>query len=114
MEPITWITFLKRYWKLALVFVVLSLLSISLVWMMISNINLQADNRVLKSELLSITSQLEQSAKEYETAMNEYTNNIQKINTVYLDRVKTIYNIQGDNDANDCNDTAFVLNSIEY
>jgi hypothetical protein len=75
---------------------------------------LEADNKVLEVKLSSITLQLEQSAKEYQTAMNEYTNNIQKVEVVYQDRIKTIYNIQGDNDANDCNDTAFVLNSIEY
>jgi hypothetical protein len=84
------------------------------VGMTISNTKLEADNKVLEVKLFGITEQLEQNAKEYETAMNEYTNNIQKINTVYLDRVKTIYNIQGDNNANDCNDTAFVLNTIEY
>ena len=109
-----WITLIKEYWKYALVLVCFLLFSISLVWMTISNIKLEADNKVLEVKLFGITEQLEQNAKEYETAMNEYTSNIQKINTVYLDRVKTIYNIQGDNNANDCNDTAYVLNSIEY
>jgi hypothetical protein len=102
------------YWKYALVFVCFSLFSILLVGMTVSNIKLEADKKVLEVKLFGITEQLEQNAKEYETAMNEYTSNIQKINTVYLDRVKTIYNIQGDNNANDCNDTAYVLNSIEY
>ena len=109
-----WVTLLKEYWKYVLVFVCFLLFSISLVWMMISNTRLEADKKVLEVKLFGITEQLEQNAKEYETAMNEYTSNIQKINTVYLDRVKTIYNIQGDNNANDCNDTAYVLNSIEY
>jgi hypothetical protein len=109
-----WIQLLTQYWKYVLVLVVLLSLSASLVWMKISNIKLEADKKVFEGKLLSITLQLEQSAKEYKTAMSEYTNNIQKIKTVYQDRVKTIYNIQGDNNANDCNDTAFVLNSIEY
>jgi len=103
-----------NYWKYALVFLSLSVLSTSLMWMKISNTKLEADNKVLESELLRITLQLEQSAKEYETAINEYATNIQKVEVVYQDRIKTIYNIQGDNDANDCNDTAFVLNTIEY
>ena len=109
-----WIQLLTQYWKYVLVLVVLLSLSSSLVWMMISNIKLEADKKVLEVKLLSITEQLEQNAKEYETAINEYATNIQKVVVVYQDRIKTIYNIQGDNDANDCNDTAFVLNSIEY
>jgi hypothetical protein len=103
-----------NYWKYALVFLSLSVLSTSLMWMTISNTKLESKVALQAKDLEHIAKEREQDAKEYETAINEYATNIQKVEVVYQDRIKTIYNIQGDNNANDCNDTAFVLNSIEY
>ena len=82
---------LLQYWKYVLVLAFFLLFSVSLVWMKISNTNLQADNKVLKSELLSITSQLEQNAKDYQTAINEYTENIKHRDTVFKTKTEKIY-----------------------
>ncbi len=86
-----WITFLKMYWKYVLVFVCFSLFSISLVGMTILNTKLEADNKVLEVKLFGITEQLEQNAKDYETAMNEYAENMKHRDTVFKTKTETIY-----------------------
>jgi hypothetical protein len=59
--------------------------------MKISNTRLEADKKVLESELSSITLQLEQNAKDYDVAMAEYTKNIQYRDKVFKTRVESIY-----------------------
>jgi hypothetical protein len=79
------------YWKYVLVFVCFSLFSISLVGMKILNIKLEADKKVLEGKLFGITEQLEQNAKEYKTAMNEYAENTKHRDTVFKTKTEKIY-----------------------
>jgi peptidoglycan hydrolase CwlO-like protein len=59
--------------------------------MKISNTELKANNKVLKVKLFGIAEQLEQNAKDYETAITEYTKNIQHRDKVFKTRVESIY-----------------------
>jgi hypothetical protein len=101
-----------NYWKYALVFLSLSVLSTSLMWMKISNIKLEADNKVLESELSSITLQLEQNAKDYETAMNEYTENMKHRDTVFKTKTEKIYIWEDENAS--CEDVINRFNNYTF
>jgi hypothetical protein len=59
--------------------------------MTILNTKLEADNKVLEVKLFGITEQLEQNAKDYETAMNEYAENMKHRDTVFKTKTETIY-----------------------
>lgn len=83
--------FLKTYWRLVLELVFFLSLLVLLGLMKISNTRLEADKKVLESELSSITLQLEQNAKDYDVAMAEYTKNIQYRDKVFKTRVESIY-----------------------
>jgi uncharacterized membrane protein YeiB len=86
-----WMVFLKTYWRLVLELVFFLSLLVLLGLMKISNTRLEADKKVLESELSSIALQLEQNAKDYDVAMTEYTKNIQHRDKVFKTRVESIY-----------------------
>jgi uncharacterized membrane protein len=86
-----WITFLKMYWKYVLVLVALSLLSISLVWMTISNIKLESTVALQAKDLAYIAKEREQDARDYQTAINEYTENMKHRDTIFKTKTERIY-----------------------
>ena len=86
-----WIQLLTQYWKYVLVLVVLLSLSASLVWMKISNINLQATVALQAKDLEHIAKEREQDAKDYQTAINEYTENMKHRDTVFKTKTEKIY-----------------------
>jgi hypothetical protein len=86
-----WITLLKEYWKYILVFVLLLGLSSSLVWMTISNIKLESTVALQAKDLAYIAKEREQDAKDYETAINEYAENMKHRDTVFKTKTEKIF-----------------------
>jgi hypothetical protein len=107
-----WITLLKEYWKCVLVFVVLSLLSISLVWMTILNIKLESTVALQSKDLAYIAKEREQDAKDYQTAINEYTENMKHRDTVFKTKTEKIYIWEDENAS--CQDVINRFNNYTF
>jgi len=86
-----WIQLLMQYWKYVLVFVLLLGLSSSLVLMKISNIKLESTIALQAKDLEHIAKEREQDAIVYETAINEYTENMKHRDTVFKTKTEKIY-----------------------
>jgi hypothetical protein len=81
--------------------------------MKISNTKLEADKKVLESELSSITLQLEQNAKDYDVAMTEYTENMKHRDTVFKTKTEKIY-IWEDDKNDSCQDVINRFNNYTF
>jgi hypothetical protein len=108
-----WIQLLTQYWKYVLVLVVLLSLSASLVLMKISNINLQATVALQAKDLAYISKEREQDAKDYETAINEYTENMKHRDTVFKTKTEKIY-IWEDDKNDSCQDVINRFNNYTF
>ena len=108
-----WITLLKEYWKYVLVFVCFLLFSISLVWMKISNIKLESKVALLEKDALHIKKEREQDAKDYQTAMNEYAENMKHRDAVFKTKTEKIYIWEDDKNAS-CQDVINRFNNYTF
>ena len=108
-----WITLIKEYWKYALVLVCFLLFSISLVWMTISNIKLESTVALQAKDLAYIAKEREQDAKDYQTAINEYTENIKHRDTVFKTKTEKIYIWEDDKNAS-CEDVINRFNNYTF
>ena len=59
--------------------------------MKISNIKLESKVALLEKDALYIKKEREQDAKDYQTAMNEYTENMKHRDTVFKTKTEKIY-----------------------
>ena len=109
-----WISFLKEYWKYVLVFVVLSLLSISLAWMKISNTKLRAERDMYSTALEYQNASLLKHKKEYDEKLSKLPTEIEKITVRYKVIYQGIDDWKGDENATDCENAGNYLRSFNY
>ena len=107
-----WIMLLKEYWRLFLELVFLLVFSISLVWMTISNIKLESKVALLEKDALVIKKEREQDARDYEAAMNEYTENMKHRDTVFKTKTEKIYAWEDENAS--CEDVINRFNNYTF